>query len=206
MAAEDATGREDDLPARTRLPQRLDCGRPPTGEAERKGISDGDASREAAAPTEVWALRLMKLDTVATAPQKVLETAGPIRASAGTLGLAVLVSAIQLNGICHTVLVFGPCGPSLNPASRWPQCPVVVKPGKLSRRGTVGQQHGSGMKRSERPGGVVTAHTGAVLPRAQPQRGAVERCMRTGRGIDDRVRAVALDLGVGPSVCSPPLC
>ena len=65
----------------------------------------------------------MKLDTLATAPQKVWETAGPISESPGTSGLRVRVPSIQLNGVCQTFLVFGPCGPSLNPASRCPQCP-----------------------------------------------------------------------------------
>ena len=65
----------------------------------------------------------MKRDTLATAPQKVWETVGPISELPGTSGLLVRVASIQLNGVCQTFFVFGPCGPLLKPAPRCPQCP-----------------------------------------------------------------------------------
>lgn len=55
----------------------------------------------------------MKLDSVATVPQKAPVTVGPRTKPPGSCGLVERTSAIHLNGFSHWVFVFGPVGPLL---------------------------------------------------------------------------------------------
>src|SRR5205823_14422350 len=72
------------------------------------------------APRVVRSLKFRKSETCATAPQNTLDTDGPITEALGSFALESRVPSIQVNGWRHTVLVLGPVGPLLNPASLCP--------------------------------------------------------------------------------------
>ena len=87
----------------------------------------------------------MNSDTFATAPQNTLEVDGPEQRPARTRGLSPRVPSMTVNGSRHTVLVLGPVGPLLKPASRWPQWPRKLShPNGPVLGGTLGSTIGRG--------------------------------------------------------------
>ncbi len=155
----------------------------------------------ASAPGRVSAARLIKPETLATAPQNALATDGPSTVAAGTFGLESRVPSIHVNGLRQTVLVFGPAvesGLSLAPAAR------VAQPCERSTgAGHLGQQDRPGPQRHQRRGGVIATDARSVLSIAEVQSRAVEGRVRPSGGVDDRMRSAPPDLGIVPARVLP---
>ena len=160
VPAVELAGATEQLTDRPLVPQGRDVDRAPAGKKQRH--HDQQQQGHTQADRADGRLRL-QVDELGDARDRAAEgrgRPGPSTAPPGSRGLVWRIPSIQVKGRSHCFLVVGPCGPLLNPFSRWPQwprklshwnsLPAAAAVGTMIGRGSV-RISGSGCCRSRRP-------------------------------------------------------